>query len=181
MSKKTNAKKKQPADYVAPTQEQLAKGNIKHNNKVYMATVQIPLDYYYNMKPGGINQTQFAAGCQLYELFRLTGIETPVTPSYSEPIGGGSRSFDSVTERQIHARRRYDQAVKSVAGTIGQSLVVSVCAHGYLLKDIPIPGYARPAERMARFREALNDLVAHFHTPIYYNDRKYYFEELKWE
>lgn len=161
-----------------PTPEQIANGHyVEYNNKYYN-TVQIALDYYLNMNPGGINKTQHEAGDTMHKIFACTGIMIPTTPCYKTVTLGAQG--DSVTERQVMARQQYRRALAAVNGGTAQALIENVCCYGYLLKDIPVPGYPRPSERMARFREALNDLIRHFHVPINPKDEKYFYEELKW-
>lgn len=176
---KTRAQSQNTPQVESPTLEQLASGNIIHNNKRYFVINQIPLDYYKNMKPGGINLTQFEAGNLLYQIFSKTGIDIPIVAVM------GTTSLraqgDSVTEKQVVARQQYRAAIKAVKGDIGQSMVENVCCYGFMLKDIPVPGYSRPAERMRRFQEALNDLVKHFHIPINARDRRYFYKELGWK
>lgn len=161
-----------------PTAAQLAKGTYTEYNKQYYNTVQVALDYYLNMNPGGINKTQYDAGETMHKIFATTGILIPTTPCY-ETVTLGAQG-DSVTERQVIARQQYRRALKAVHGHTAQALIENVCCYGYLLKDIPVPGYPRPNERMARFREALNDLIRFFGLPINPRDEKYFYEELKW-
>lgn len=117
---------------------------------------QLPLEIYHNR--GIINYIEYLAGNKLYRDFFISA-QTPGLTINLDPIRGGERNF---TQAQLDARERWRQAMKSVSGAIGQLMALNVCCYGYWLKEIPYLHYKTSQQAMARFHEAMEDLIVHY-------------------
>ncbi len=164
-------KQTQPVfDREAPTPEQIKKAPYRRSESgTWVNIATHPLDYYHNMTKGGINDPQFYAGSKLLGIYMgagLAGFGRSVFAALLEPQVDGSRTAGGFAEHQISAMRIIRDAIGSVQGRRGQQLIRQVIIEGEYIKDVLCDNYRRPNELMARFREALDDLVYHFHIPI---------------
>lgn len=117
---------------------------------------QVPLELYLSRHI--ISYSEYRAGSNLYRDFFISG-QIPGMTINLDPIRGGERNF---TQAQLDARQRWREAMKAVHGTIGQLMALNVCCYGYWLKDIPYLHYKTSQQAMARFHEAMEDLVTHY-------------------
>jgi hypothetical protein len=118
-------------------------------------SVQIPLDLY--KKREWITPDQWRAGDRLFKDYRYAGIYCPRGMELQEITSRGSLHGDGV--KQQEARERVREAFKAVHGRIGQLMVLNVCCYGQALKGVVFDHYNNSNQKMARFCEALDDLV----------------------
>lgn len=132
------------------------KGSSKSRHRV---AIQNPLDFYLNRE--WIEEDEHQAGMTVFESYRASG-QLPSPSMNLERAGNMERK--SLSERQMIAYDEYRSAMNAIRGMIGQLMVYNVCCVGSTLARINyLPGYYKdPKARMARFREALGDLIAHY-------------------
>lgn len=154
---------------VEPTAEVQAMPHYSEHNKVWRNNRQLALDHYRNQPRGGINEPQHDAGIHLHELFTKSGMLHLATPGYwymGEELGVKIASSGNKEEFRHDLYDRAQRAMLAVSGTIGRQIIESVCCYDVFLKDLDIPGYEKGEYKMRRFKEALDELVEHFHIPI---------------
>lgn len=194
MAKRRKARPKPPRVQIypdkdaPPVEQQRMPGMVRTSGGMYLNTVQIPLDAYLKKKPGGINAAQHEAGNRLYEIFKAGGFDS-VGRSFldrlNDPVVDRSAVVGGYTEHQIDCMRALMRAMQAVNGAVGKHVIRLVVLEGYWLKELEVQTYPRPSEMMARFREALDDLVDHFHVMVppelksYYDLRRNVMKEAK--
>ncbi len=132
---------------------------------------QIPLDYYY--RRGLLNIHEYNAANSLFCDFYLSGQTTAKTIKYGDHPLGVNKAYLGHTEIQLNALERWRNALEYVKGQIGRQMVINICCYGYKIKDAyskssavmqnaPVMSYfpyKTPQQAMARFHEALDDLI----------------------
>lgn len=118
--------------------------------------VQIPIDYY--LKRSIITKLEYHAANKLYRDFKLSGQTSGMTINL-DPVKGGQKSF---SEAQMEARERWRLAIGAVNGSIAKLMIIHVCCYGHWLKDTDYLHYKSSQHAMARFHEAVGDLISHY-------------------
>jgi len=116
------------------------------------------LQYYH--RKGWITDSQNKAGERLWHDYRIAGIYCPRGMEIKESVSGSSAPSNG--ERQQEARQRVRKAWESISGEIGKSMVFNVCCYSMPLKGVTYDNYDNSKSRMARFREAMDDLVCYY-------------------
>lgn len=117
---------------------------------------QMPVDLY--LRRNLISRSEYRAANKIYRDFFISG-QTPGMTINLDPIRGGERNF---TQAQLDARDSWRAAMKSIGGAIGQLMVLNVCCYGFWLNDIKYLHYKTSQLAMARFHEALEDLIKYY-------------------
>lgn len=117
---------------------------------------QVPIDHYY--RRGIIDDNEYFAANKLYRDFVISA-QTPGMTMNLDPIRGGERGF---TEAQLEARERWRKAILAVSGSIAKIIIIDVCCYGRWLKDTHYKHYKNSQQAMARFHEALDDLISFY-------------------
>lgn len=121
-----------------------------------LRTNQVPIDYYF--RRGLLSHDEYNAANKLYRDFVLSA-QTSRMIMNLDPIKSGEKNF---TVAQMEARERWREAIMAIHGSIAKIIMIDVCCYGYWLKDTHYKHYKTSQERMARFHEALEDLVMHY-------------------
>lgn len=138
---------------------------LKTSQRSYVLS-QMPLDYYYFSKKC-LSEREYRAGVRLYECYARAGIEGKITSAYN--IMGalsGSKQKDVLSEGNWKARQELRRALAASGGSVAHFLLVNVVCHCEFLKDLMIYGYATPASKMDRFREALQEVANFYGIPL---------------
>lgn len=112
------------------------------------------LQYYERRR--WITENQHNAGDRLCKDYYYAGIYCPKGFEMREVVDGSSGSNG---EAQHEARERVRNAIASVHGNEAKQMVINVCCYGYALSDGTYNNYTVASSKMARFREALDDLA----------------------
>lgn len=129
--------------------------------------VQQPIDFYLNMRSGGINMRQWEAGNKLFEYFSMSQI-IPSPTALTDKVRIPSTGPNHGSMTQQHAYAEYRAAIKAMGPQlIGTGLVLHVCCYGYYLRDLRVPYYRTPNQMMACLQETLDLLGDHFSIPRY--------------
>lgn len=168
-------KKKQAIKEHVLTEARIAMGDVEvllgKQSGYDLRTRQVPIDYYHNHHL--IDDAEYRAGNKIYRDFYISGQTMNLTVNLNAVRSGDCRAYLPSTELQREARDNYRKAIDAVNGRIGQLMVRNICCFGYKIRDaydkeedemqekpcMNYLPYRTPQEAMARFREALGDLI----------------------
>jgi len=166
---KTSKKKVQPAeakDFGTPELHQRLNTRRKNGRAIVMNSTA--LEYYHNMKRGGITQRQYEAGTQLERDFYFSGLSPSMTPCLDPchiPSGNSERGMLAKGEKQWHHYRRFQKAMDSLAIPDAKMLAFNVCCGSFFVKELQHPYFNAPSALLGYLRVVLDTLAEFYKIP----------------
>lgn len=137
------------------------------NKRQRRILVQVPLDFYLNMRKGGIAYRQWEAGDKLFQDFTHAQIIPSAMPIL-EKVRIPSTDPSRASRSQQEAIEAYRQAIDHLGPQrVGTKIVINVSCYGYYLKDFTVPYYTSPAHMMSCLKESLDRLADYYGLPNY--------------